>query len=96
MLIITLSINGQVSANAVNTDWPLYNSIDIMKSEKGLQDEELNKGIVNKYIKLSFILMHASVPSSVVDVGVQFSWVDVKTGRLLVYSTSMRYTSVIV
>ena len=29
--------------------------------------------------------MHASVPSSVVDVGVQFSWVDVKTGRLLVY-----------
>ena len=40
--------------------------------------------------------MHASVPSSVVDVGVQFSWVDVKTGRLLVYSTSIRYTSVIV
>ena len=36
-----------------------------------------------------------SVPLCV-DVSVQFSWVDVKTGRLLVYSTSMRYTSVIV
>ena len=52
MLIITLStvISGQVSANAVNTDWPLYISIDIMKSEKGLQDEELNKGIVKQEI----------------------------------------------
>ena len=50
MLIITLSISGQVSADAVNTDWPLYISIDIMKSEKGLQDEELNKGIVKQEI----------------------------------------------
>ena len=51
MLIITLSISGQVSANAVNTDWPLYISIlDIMKSEKGLQAEELNKGIVKQEI----------------------------------------------
>ena len=50
MLIITLSISGQVSANAVNTDWPLYISIDIMKSEKGLQDEELNKSIVKQEI----------------------------------------------
>ena len=51
MLIITLSISGhQVSDNAVNTDWPLYISIDIMKSEKGLQDEELNKGIVKQEI----------------------------------------------
>ena len=40
--------SGQVSANAVNTDWPLYISIDIMKSEKGLQDEELNKGTVKQ------------------------------------------------
>ena len=55
-----------------------------MKSEKGLQDEELNKGIVktrNNYVKIIFH-SHASVQSSVVDVGVQFSWVDVKTGRL--------------
>ena len=50
MLIITLSISGQVSANVVNTDWPLYISIDIVKSEKGLQDEELNKGIVKQEI----------------------------------------------
>ena len=50
MLIITLSISGQVSDSAVNTDWPLYISIDIMKSEKGLQDEELNKGIVKQEI----------------------------------------------
>ena len=54
MLISTLNISGQV--------WPLYISIDIMKSEKGLQDEELNKGIVKQEIiiniKLSFILMH--------------------------------------
>ena len=50
MLIITLSISGQVSDNVVNTDWPLYFSIDIMKSEKGLQDEELNKGIVKQVI----------------------------------------------
>ena len=69
-----------------------------MKSEKGLQDEELNKGIVKQEIIIYKIIFHshASVPSSVVDVGVQFSWVDIKTGRLLVYNTSMRYTSVIV
>ena len=47
MLIITLSISG---ANAINIDWPLYISIDIVKSEKGLQDEELNKGIVKQEI----------------------------------------------